>query len=1238
MGHTVDEHPAALAPPVRALVSLLRDAIAFCYSGDMRVRGAVVVLCLSWGVAAADADLELIVTTGDTLPGLTDPVADLVTYTAISGSGEVVFPAFATVDSSGLYRWSSGSTPTLIGTTGSTVAGLMGTFPFVNGYDFFVDASGRVLLSTDQAEIYRQPRTGAPELLIDQNTVCPDGTGNLMGTYAEGGIRLWSSDGNKLAFGSLCGGVVVGSSSFIEYLDGVPPGYGAEWTTSGNIPSAAAPNGDVAVVAYSYCADPPGPCSVFEHYALYRIRTGTATRILARGDTVTGAPGPVWDFREVSTSADGGMAAIVEFEDGAGGYVFGAVHVDNAGTVRLVTKVGDTIAGLSITGIGYISTRGAIVALTGNRVGLRLATDGSFTYNTMLRWSASSGTLERVWTHGTAAFTLPGTDISMNYVQRQLITPSGRLVLYVEGTSASRPMSTGFLVREQTDGEFEVVLSDKTMVDVAGLPAPFAITSFDVPDGQGISSNGYLSVIDDNGSFVVYLYNYVDQNNFVKALAFVGGSLVVNSQDDDALAGGATSCTTGQILANGAPECTLRAALQLANARSRESIITFALPNSNPIVATTQLPTITVPLTIDGSSEGRVRLNASVSGTIGLRTTAALTVKNLDVGGFGVGGIRADSTDTLHVSTSEIADNAGYGIANFEGSVTLENVSVLRNGEMGVLMMGAPLLDRDLVVTNSTIADNDEAGLVAKGYIQLRGVTITGNGGPGAVVGEGGAFRRGITILFHDVPTTISSNKGDGLRTEYGGIEIQDKAIIEGNVGWGVRAGERVTIGDELSSGMRSIVVNGNGGGTMCTSYDLVDVTPLLVDVPCGGGGVLSLLRNLDDTNRITDLVAHDNDGPGVLANSGITLTHVDIRRNAGVGAGVTYAGPDVRGLHLYGVLPSYIMENEGDGLWYNPESGSVSVMAATIANNGDWGIWSTRTVNVGMQDDLTPVWERAQISGNGRTPTCFNYVPVDNEIMTTTRPTCVPGGGIFAEYEGFGNNINRIYDVLIQYNDGPGIFAMDTVMLSATEIEGNGGAGVVVASDERGYASTLISTHLRPVKISNNQGDGLVAFSGNIAVGAPIEVMYNGGRGIAADYGDVELTPEPPGFGFTTKIHANGNGDCREYGYMAGPILLDTPCKERAGVFAERDVDGENVEVIGNYGPGIVSLDGAVRLKYTTFCRNRGDNVVANTKQLSSITDCGIDDNDSCLSAGRGHRPPWLLALVLLFVLRRRR
>jgi len=253
--------------------------------------------------------------------------------------------------------------------------------------------------------------------------------------------------------------------------------------------------------------------------------------------------------------------------------------------------------------------------------------------------------------------------------------------------------------------------------------------------------------------------------------------------------------------------CTLREALNAANAHSGAATITFSIPITNAgcvglactIALTSLLPAITGTLTIDGSGQpitvsgansytvltvnggAHVNLNAltianansSFSDGGGLRNSGALTVTNSafysNTAPDG-GGLRNSGTLSLINSTfySNTASDTGGGLLNY-GTLTVINSTFYGNtaGGGGGLNNGGTL-----TVTNSTFYSNTASvaggGLSNGGTLTVTTSTFYRNTAP---VSHGGGIRSAGTLLLQD--TLIASNLGGDCAS--GGTFTADK-------------------------------------------------------------------------------------------------------------------------------------------------------------------------------------------------------------------------------------------------------------------------------------------------------------------------------------------------------------------------------------------------------------------------------------------------------------------------------
>lgn len=145
----------------------------------------------------------------------------------------------------------------------------------------------------------------------------------------------------------------------------------------------------------------------------------------------------------------------------------------------------------------------------------------------------------------------------------------------------------------------------------------------------------------------------------------------VNSVTDRPRAANATSCETGEFIANGDRECTLRSAIQAVNA-GIGSIIKFDIPGGGvPVITlTSSLPAITKSVKIDATTQqgGKVEVRGGGLDIIGLN----LTADENEVRGFVMNGFVGDNSVCMRLQGGRNSVIAG----NFLGTNTSGTVSV----------------------------------------------------------------------------------------------------------------------------------------------------------------------------------------------------------------------------------------------------------------------------------------------------------------------------------------------------------------------------------------------------------------------------------------------------------------------------------------------------------------------------------------------------------------------------------
>jgi CSLREA domain-containing protein/fimbrial isopeptide formation D2 family protein len=321
--------------------------------------------------------------------------------------------------------------------------------------------------------------------------------------------------------------------------------------------------------------------------------------------------------------------------------------------------------------------------------------------------------------------------------------------------------------------------------------------------------------------------------------------------------------------------CTLREAINAANADAGAETITFApaLTSGGPATITllTALPDITTDMTIQGPGSGSAanlltvqRSNAAGRFRIFNTNSAAVTISKLIISnGFTANGAN-------NVGGTGVAGIAGGGILN-SGTLTLTNVTVSGNqtGAGGNGMFGGPggagggiSNTGTLTVTSSTINANQTGkggdgnappppngaggsggGIFNTGTLSIANSTISGNqtglGGTNGSQGNGAGIYTDIgTVTLSNTTITLNlagaTGTGGGINVGGGAVTLRNTIVGGGNT---AAAGSDIN-GTVQSDGFNLIqstsgaTINQNGGA----GPNITGVDPLLTPLADNGG------------------------------------------------------------------------------------------------------------------------------------------------------------------------------------------------------------------------------------------------------------------------------------------------------------------------------------------------------------------------------------------------------------------
>ncbi len=214
--------------------------------------------------------------------------------------------------------------------------------------------------------------------------------------------------------------------------------------------------------------------------------------------------------------------------------------------------------------------------------------------------------------------------------------------------------------------------------------------------------------------------------------------LVVNTTGDDSDQDRSDLiCDTGNQTPSGEPECTLRAAIEQANAIGGRDAIAFDIPDAPVIAPATALPSVDDPLSIDGTTQPGVTIDGASAGASadGLALTVGDSqVKGLTVQHFGGNGILLEGGN---------------------GGTSVTHDTITANGKAGVAVSGATNV-HDTIRENSIFANGGLGIDLEGGNEQQSGVTANDatddDHGPNDLMN----FPVGVTAQFDGVNTYVS--------------------------------------------------------------------------------------------------------------------------------------------------------------------------------------------------------------------------------------------------------------------------------------------------------------------------------------------------------------------------------------------------------------------------------------------------------------------------------------------------
>ncbi|MEL6982085.1 MAG: CSLREA domain-containing protein, partial [Actinomycetota bacterium] len=399
-------------------------------------------------------------------------------------------------------------------------------------------------------------------------------------------------------------------------------------------------------------------------------------------------------------------------------------------------------------------------------------------------------------------------------VDLDLDAPAGdyRIELFTNPTEGPDPSGSG---------EGETLRHAETITHTGSGAESFTLTF-----AGSAADHLTATATEDRGSGV-----YGSTSEFSPALT---SPLTVNSTGDGVdVSLGDGVCDTGGTVGSD-PECTLRAAIEEANATAYPDTILFDIPTADAnhsggvwtITLASGLPTITDPVTIDGSSQS------------GYTTTPIISVDGASLPGT--------TTDGLQLTTgSDGSTIQALALGDFPG-----NVLEIEGGD-DYLIVGNHL-GTDAAGTSAVHDASSAVVFVEQGTNITIGGTTSANGnliagGSNGIVIDGTDGVDGVTIQGNRIGTDVTGNVDlsttfDGIRAEDGALNvvIGGSAAGAGNVIGGT-GGQGIQISGETTDG---VVIEGNSIGVGLDGITALSIGDegLLV---FGGGDNISIIDNV---------------------------------------------------------------------------------------------------------------------------------------------------------------------------------------------------------------------------------------------------------------------------------------------------------------------------------------------------------------------------------------------------------
>jgi CSLREA domain-containing protein len=619
-------------------------------------------------------------------------------------------------------------------------------------------------------------------------------------------------------------------------------------------------------------------------------------------------------------------------------------------------------------------------------------------------WIYNNNSFQKIVTSGDDA---PGTNTTFMTINNLVINRKGELAFVGQlnnlpnyfGIWTGTPESFEFLIG--TGSNLTVKGSQET---IENIYTPHSSTFFVDPGVTGSGADGFPTYFNENGD-IVFMVDYGDPFNPDRAVIYATKSIVVNTTEDkDDLDPGDGICDCGGPDIDGRRPCSLRAAIQEANADEDKTEITFNIPESDEgfdaengiftIGLPELLPEIKYPVSIDGTTQpgfdveplivldGQREIPAGEAFGIkiygGNSEISGLVINNFFDGGIKISGNGNNSIQGNYIGT----DHTGRNKHNGENIFKQGNTG---NGTWGILIENSSnnIIGGTIKVEWNTISNNGWSSLMVPGFQhEGAGIEITTSGeGPesmnnkiyGNYIGTDpfGKLERG---------NLVGIKIKEASKNEIGGMDSHSINVISSNK-WGIiiEKGYQNKIRSNiigLQETGKKALPNAMGGIYIEHSYGtLIGGTPNTPGFPPGNvisgnknenNEAFGIFLNFTDSVQIRgNIIGLDRTGELAIGNNEGIL--IDFGNNSVIGGTDTKSGNVISGNDNSGIL---ILS-----------SGSNIIRSNFIGTNMD-GLSALENGKNGIEiyDYSTTVIHSNLISGNHENGLMYRDIPGNDD------------------------------------------------------------------------------------------------------------------------------------------------------------------------------------------------------------------------------------------------------------------